>query len=210
MDKKREATIIEELKHHSPFTLAASLFAGVLVIILYTLNKEYFIGIIPSLFEIIHPSHILVSAIATAAIYWKYNKSIVKTILIGISGAILIGSLSDVIFPWAAGNLFSLQTSFHLPVIENPILIIGIALIGSVIGIFFGAFKISHFLHVFLSIFASLFYLLTFSIEISILAILLISFLVFLFVYIPCCISDIIFPLLFIKKPCRRFSCSYN
>ena len=156
MHKEKKVTILQELKHHLPFTLTASLSAGILVVILYLINKEYFVGIVSGLFEIMHPAHVLVSAMATAAIYWKYNKSAIKTILVGIGGAILIGSLSDVLFPWIAGNLFSLHTHFHLPIIEEPILIIGVALIGSLAGICFGLFKFSHSIHVFLSIFASL------------------------------------------------------
>lgn len=203
MSFKRSDTILQELKEHLPFTLGASLTAGALIAIFYSVNKSYFIEIVSGLFEIMHPAHILVSAIATSAIYWKYNKSAIKVILIGITGAILIGSLSDVLFPWLAGNIFSLKTTFHLPIIENPILIIGIALIGSIIGMYWNIFKITHSLHVFLSIFASLFYLLAFSIEMGISAILLTSILVFFAVYIPCCISDIVFPIFFIKKPCE-------
>ena len=199
MKFKKGDTILKELKHHLPFTFFASLAAGVLVAILYSL------GNLPSesIFEIAHPAHVLLSAIATAAIYWKYNKSFYKGILVGIVGAILIGSISDVILPWIAGNLFSLETSFHLPIVEKPFLILGVALIGALVGMKWGLFKISHSLHVFLSIFASLFYLLAFSIEMGVLSILLISFLVFLCVFIPCCISDIVFPILFIKRPCK-------
>ncbi|MFH1521996.1 MAG: hypothetical protein ABIF18_03485 [archaeon] len=204
MKFKKTDTILQELKHHLPFTLTASLSAAVLVAILYLINREYFIGVVSGLFEIMHPAHVLVSAMATATIYWKYNKSVVKTILIGIVGAISIGSLSDIIFPWLAGNLFSLHTHFHLPIIEEPILIIGVALIGSVAGMSLGMFRFSHSAHVFLSIFASLFYLLAFSVEMSTLVILLISVLVFLAVYIPCCISDIVFPIFFIGKPCKK------
>ncbi len=202
---KKTNTILQELKEHFPFTLTASLLAGVLVTILYLVNREYFVGVVSGLFGIMHPAHVLVSAMATAAIYWKYNKSVVKTILIGIGGAILIGSLSDVLFPWVFGNLFSLHTHFHLPIIEKPILIIGVALIGSLAGMCLGLFRFSHSVHVFLSIFASLFYLLAFSIEMNVFAVLLISLLVFLAVYIPCCISDIVFPMLFAKveKECE-------
>ena len=199
MKFKKGDTILKELKHHLPFTFFASLAAGILVAILYSL------GNLPSesLFEIMHPAHVLVSAIATSAIYWKYNKSFYKGILVGIVGAILIGSLSDIVLPWIAGNLFSLETSFHLPIVENPFLIFSVALVGAAIGMKWGLFKISHSIHVFLSVFASLFYLLAFSIEINALIILLFSLIVFLAVFIPCCISDIIFPILFIKKPCK-------
>jgi hypothetical protein len=199
MVETRSETIMRELKHHLPFTLTISLIAGVLVGIFYSSGK------IPSeaLFEFFHPAHVLVSAIATSAIYSKYKKSPLKSILIGMSGAIFIGSLSDVIFPFLAGNLFSLNTSFHLPIFEEPFLILGVSLFGAILGIYFNLFKVSHFLHIFLSIFASLFYLLAFSIELNAVGILLISGLVFLTVYIPCCISDIVFPILFLKRPCK-------
>lgn len=188
--------IIKELKRHLPFTFFASLAAGVLVAIFYLL------GNVPSegLFEILHPAHVLVSAMATSAIYWKYKKSFSKSILIGIVGAILIGSLSDIILPWIAGNLFSLHTHFHLPIIEKPFLILGVALVGSIVGMKYNLFRFSHSVHVFLSIFASLFYLLAFTIEINVWIVLIFSFVVFLAVFIPCCISDIVFPILFVKK----------
>lgn len=200
MKFKRSDTVLKELKHHFPFAFFASLAAGFLVAIFYIS------GSVPSknLFEIIHPAHVLVSAIATSAIYWKYKKSVLGSILIGAVGAILIGSLSDIFLPWIAGNLLLLDTSFHLPILEESFLILGVALIGAVIGMKWGLFKISHSTHVFLSIFASLFYLLAFSAEMSVLFILLVSFVVFLAVYIPCCISDIVFPILFIKKPCKN------
>ncbi|MFH1238202.1 MAG: hypothetical protein ABIH79_02985 [archaeon] len=199
MKFKKGHAILQELKYHLPFTLISSLVAGVLVVIFYLINKEYFVGIVSGLFEFMHPAHVLVSAMATSAIYWKYKKSVIKTILIGVVGAISLGTLSDILFPWATGNLFFLHTQFHLPILENPILIICIALVGSIAGMYF-LFRVSHSIHLFLSIFASLFYLLAFSIEMNTLAILLVSLLVFLAVYIPCCISDIVFPLLFIKK----------
>jgi len=200
MKEKKSDAILRELKHHAPFTLGASLLAGVLVAIFYSMGR------VPSeaLFEIMHPGHVLVSAIATSALYWKYNKSYLGAISSGVIGAILIGSLSDVIFPFLAGNLFSLHTHFHLPIIEKPFLILGVAGLGAVLGMYGDFFRVSHFLHVFLSIFASLFYLLAFSVEMSAGAILLISGLVFLAVYIPCCVSDIVFPLFFIKKPCKK------
>lgn len=210
MREKRRDAIFRELKHHLPFSFGSSLIAGVMVAAFYLIGK------IPSrdLFEYLHPAHVLVSAIATATIYWKYGDTKIgnrwsaiggkatQTILVGMFGAILIGSLSDIILPWIAGNLFSLQTSFHLPILEEPLLILGVALAGSVLGMYYDLFRVSHVLHVFLSVFASLFYLLAFSIEINAFGILLISGLVFLTVYIPCCISDIVFPLLFLKRPC--------
>ena len=206
MVHNRRDTIWRELKHHLPFTLTVSLAAGVLVALafIFNLGSSVLLG---NMFEVVHPAHVLVSAAATAAIFRKYNKSVVGAGLIGIVGAILIGSISDVLLPWIAGNLFSLHTHLHLPIVEAPLLILGSAFIGSLVGIYIGLFKLNHSLHVFLSVFASLFYLLAFSVEIGVLSILASSLIVFFVVYVPCCISDIVFPILFIKRPCKN--CGY-
>ncbi len=196
---KRSDLAWKELREHLPFTLLISLFAGILVAVLYNFGR------VPSeeLFEFLHPAHVWVSAVATSAIYWRYNKNYLRAILIGVVGAILIGTISDVLLPFLAGNLFSLHTHFHLPILEKPLLILGLALIGAVVGMYWDLFCASHLLHVFLSVFASLFYLLAFSASLNVWGVLGISGLVFLCVYIPCCISDIIFPILFIDKACE-------
>ena len=202
MKFKRGETILKELKHHMPFTLVVSLFAGVLVALAFILTLTTSNFLLGS-FETIHPLHVLVSAAATAAIYKKYKKSVLGAIVVGAVGAILVGSISDVLLPWVAGNLFSLETVFHLPVVEYPFIILGSAIVGSLFGIYVGLFKLNHSLHVFFSVFASLLYLLAFSVAVNLWIVLAISLIVFLVVYIPCCISDIVFPILFIKKPCK-------
>jgi len=196
---KKSDTIWYELRHHLPFTLVVSLLAGILVALVYVFGRVPSVG----LFEVVHPLHVLVSAAATAGIFVKYKRSFVEAVFVGVVGAILIGSVSDVLLPFLAGNIFSLDTVFHLPLIESPILILGSAVVGSLFGISFGLFKLNHSLHIFLSVFASLFYLLGFSNVVSVWVVLLLSLVVFLVVYIPCCVSDIVFPLLFIKKPCK-------
>ena len=195
----RGDTILHELGHHLPLTLTASLLAGVLVAIVYNF------WVIPSesFFGVLHPAHVLVSAAATSAIFYKYKKSVFGAEVAGVVGAIFIGSISDVLLPWVAGNLLGLETILHLPVVEETTLIFGVAIIGALFGIYIGLFKINHTLHVFLSVFASLFYLLAFSVAMSVWVVIGISLIVFLSVYIPCCISDIVFQILFIKKPCK-------
>jgi hypothetical protein len=202
MKFKRADTIWRELRHHLPFTLVVSLIAGVLVALAFIFgwsSSKFLMGS----FETIHPLHVLVSAAATAAIYKKYKKSLLGAIFVGVVGAILIGSISDVLLPWIAGNLLSLETVFHLPIVEYPFLILGSAIVGALFGIYVGLFELNHSLHVFFSVFASLLYLLAFSSVMNVWLVLAISLIVFLVVYIPCCISDIVFPILFIKKPCK-------
>ena len=190
--------IIRELEEHWPLALVASLIAAAIVILISSFGGA--LDLVKNMFEIFHPAHVLVSAAATSAIYYKYRKSVFGGVIIGVIGAILIGSLSDVLLPWIAGNIFSLQTTFHLPIFEEPLQILAVGIIGALAGIYLGFFRVSHSLHVFLSVFASLFYLLAFSVALNTWMILSISLIVFLAVYLPCCISDIVFPLWFVKK----------
>ena len=199
----RGDTIVRELKHHVPFSLVVSFLAGILVAVVYLFWS------IPSegFFEVLHPAHVLVSAAATSAIYYKYKRnsglSVLAGVVVGVLGAVIIGTLSDVLLPWVAGNLLFLETSLHLPIFESPLLILGVGVAGALFGIYVEMFRMTHSLHVFLSVFASLFYLLAFSGVMNVWVVLGISLIVFLVVYVPCCISDIVFPILFIKEPCR-------
>ena len=185
--------ILIELKEYIPFTLLATILAVIISLTFYKTKLP------ETLFELIHPLHIGVSAIVTAGIFYKYKKSILPAILVAITGSIIIGSLSDVIFPYLGGLIFNLNTSFHLPVLENPLLILSVSLIGGVIGLKTKITELPHFIHVFLSVFGSLFYILTFS-TINLTSLLISIGIVFVAVLIPCCISDIIYPLLFIKR----------
>ena len=198
-EKNKKTRIIQELKEHIPFTALATLIAVTLTIILTISKPSYFPEFSKPLFEILHPAHVFFSAFATASLFYKYKKKIIATLLVGITGAISMGSLSDVILPWFETNLLSITTSFHLPLIEEPFVIIGIALIGSLTGIFLIKTKLPHLIHVLLSVFASLAYLFAFGPELDILMLFLSFFIVFIAVILPCCLSDIVFPLLFIK-----------
>jgi len=189
----RTKEILKELKEHVPFTLLATILAVIISLSFYKTKLP------ETLFELVHPLHIGVSAIVTAGIFYKYKGEIFQSLLIGITGSIIIGSVSDVIFPYLSGILFNLKTSFHLPIIEEPILIFSSALIGSIVGLKTKITELPHFIHVFLSVFGSLFYLLAFS-TFNLISMIIILGIVFLAVLIPCCFSDIVYPLLFIKK----------
>jgi len=194
--KPNTKTILSELKNHIPFTFLATLIAVILVGIIY---KESIL-ISESFFYIIHPLHLFVSAIVSAAIFYKYKNNFIQALLIGITGAMIIGSLSDIILPYLGASLFQLEISFHLSLIEKPILILSTVIIGSFVGIITKFTKTPHFIHVFLSVFASLLYLLAFSISLNFIQLIAMFFIVFIAVLVPCCISDIIFPLLFVKR----------
>ena len=201
---KKIKGLFHELKHHLPFTAAATLIAIVVVLFVGYYART---SISENLFEILHPLHVLASSIVTAGIFYKYKPKFIPALLVGISGAIILGSLSDIIFPWLGGNLLNLKTSFHLPIIEEPFLILASALVGCFIGITTGKTKIPHFVHISLSVFASLFYLLAFSQQFNMIYFLGAFVIVFISVIVPCCISDILFPFFFLGEKIKHCKC---
>jgi len=189
--------LLHELKEHIPFTALASVISIVLVFLIIKIN------IIPSLasvFYIFHPIHLFFSAMVSTALFYKYKKNIPFSILIGVFISVVIGSVSDVFFPYLGSSLFQIPISFHLPAIENSLVIFSSAIFGSLLGIAIKKTKFPHFLHVFISIFASLFYIFAYSSDWNLLNLFFILVITTISVVIPCCLGDIILPILLQKK----------
>lgn len=162
-------------------------------------------------FYTLHPLHVVLSALTTTAMYMTYRKGkIWVAILVGWTGSIGIATLSDVVIPYLGGSLLHVDMQFELPFIETSKMpIIGIekwkvvnsaALIGIAIGLWKHITKIPHAGHVLLSTWASLFYFTAFGVADWIPLLPLVFLFLFLAVWIPCCTSDIIYPLLFVGK----------
>jgi hypothetical protein len=201
---KKFGQLIHELKHHAPFTLIATALAIIIVIFLkFVLN----LSVEEEIFEILHPLHVIASAIVSAGIFHKYKPKWLYSLFVGIFSAIVIGSLSDVIFPFLGGLIFGFEMHFHLPIIEEPLMILVSALVGSFIGIFGRITKMPHLIHVGLSIFASLFYLMAFSSVFSVWFFVISLIIVFVAVLIPCCVSDILLPFFFLGKKINSCEC---
>jgi hypothetical protein len=194
----KRGLIIEELFEHLPFTFFAGILAIILVGISYFLN--FGVSFFESSFYIIHPAHIFVSAAASSAMFYRHKKNIFLGVVIGLFGAILIGTISDALIPFLGGSIIGINLSFHLPIFEEPFIILGVALLGSLLGIYSKISKMPHFIHVFLSVFASLFYLFSFGEITNVFVILGALIIAVIAVLSFCCFSDIIFPLFFIKK----------
>jgi len=194
--------IITELKEHVPFTAGAT--AVAIIITSFLLLKENLIAHAVSLFYIFHPLHILFSSIVSAAIFYKYKNNAFLALGAGIVLSVLVGSISDVIFPYIGSLAFNIPTSFHLPAIENAYFIFSVAIFGSLIGIFTKRTKFPHFLHVLISVFASLLYIFAYSIEFSLLDLFLIFIITSISVVIPCCLSDIVLPIALEKKTHKK------
>ena len=190
--------IAHELKEHAPFTALGAV-TGIIIMVIVVL------GNIPShisqtAFLVAHPGHVLLSALVTTAMYARYKKSkFWAVILIGWTGSIGVATVSDAIIPYLGGSLLNAHMEFHVPFIEEW-WINFVALAGIAIGYWKQTTKIPHFGHVLLSTWASLFYFTAFGVADWIHLLPYVFLFLFLSVWIPCCASDIIYPLLFVRK----------
>jgi len=190
--------IAHELKEHAPFTALGAV-SGIIIMVIVVL------GNIPShvsqtAFLIAHPGHVLLSALVTTAMYARYKKGKVwVVILIGWTGSIGVATISDAIIPYLGGTLLHAQMEFHVPFIEEWWINL-VALAGIAIGYWKQTTKIPHFGHVLLSTWASLFYFTAFGVADWIHLLPYVFLFLFLSVWIPCCTSDIVYPLLFVGK----------
>jgi hypothetical protein len=190
--------IAEELKEHIPFTALGAVTGIIIMVIVVLGNVPPHVS--QTAFYISHPIHVLLSALVTTAMYMRYKKGKFWTaILIGWTGSIGIATISDAILPYLSGTLLDIPMEFHVPFIEEPWINL-MALAGIGIGYWRQTTKIPHLGHVLLSTWASLFYFTAFGIADWIHLLPLIFLFLFLSVWIPCCTSDIIYPLLFVRK----------
>jgi hypothetical protein len=192
--------IIHELKHHAPFTLFGALTAIVIMIVLFQTKVPR--AIAHGLFWCLHPLHVMLSALATTSMYkLKGGGGILKTVLIGYFGSIGIATLSDSIIPFTGEWLLDLpERGVHLGFIEKWWLVNPLAALGVAIGCIRPRTALPHAGHVLLSTWASLFHMtIAMGRELSLVIGVSIGLFLFLAVWIPCCTSDIAFPLLFVR-----------
>ena len=189
--------IATELKEHAPFTVFGAA-TGVVLMAVLVLAKAPPAGIEP-FFEAAHGLHIFVSALATASMFRRYRRGIALGVLVGLAGAVGIGTLSDIILPYLGGRLVGAQMQMHLPIAEHWWLIVPLALLGVGWGLARPHTKLPHGGHVLLSTWASLFYLTAHGQAAWLPRLPLVLVVLFVAVWVPCCVSDIVFPLLFVR-----------
>ena len=200
-----------ELQHHVPFTAFGALTGIVIMVVLvYTQVPR---SISQGLFWSLHPLHVLLSAVVTAGMYrLKTRGSLWATVVVGYVGSIGIATLSDSLVPYLGEWLLDLpHRHAHIGFIEKWWLVNPLALLGIAIACWRPTTRVPHAGHVLLSTWASLFHMsMALGSEFTLLTGLLITLFLFLAVWIPCCTSDIVFPLLFVggggAEPTERSS----
>lgn len=189
--------INKELRRHAPFTLAGAvtgmaIMAGSVLLDPSTHVKE-------GLFWTFHPLHVFLSAMVTASMYrYHGSRKIGPTVVVGYVGSIGIATLSDCVMPFIGETLLELPNrGLHLGVIEKWWLVNPMAFAGIGLSLYRPSTCFPHTGHVLLSTWASLFHTqMALSDPPGMLTIAAVGLFLFLAVWIPCCTSDIVFPLL--------------
>lgn len=201
--------IFKELVHHLPYS-AVGVAAAVGIIL--ALEKMNWRGDADFYFHIAHPLHIFLSATVTTAMFWKYDRNILKTVLIAFLGTLPICAISDIFIPYLGGLILKTPVLFHLCLIEEPWLVYPACFLGLLAGIFLLKIverltEFGHFSHVLVSSIASLLYLVSFDLLLWDKSLMLAFVITLLAVWIPCCLSDIVFPLIFAKNDEGHIPC---
>lgn len=161
-----------------------------------------------NIFYILHPIHVLLSAMVTASMYklYKYGGAKGKSklwilLIIGYLGSIGIATISDSIIPYLGEILLRLpHREIHFGFVEKWWIVNPLAIIGITIAYLRPTTRFPHFGHVLLSTWASLFHIIMATGQtLNWFSYLVVFFFLFIAVWFPCCVSDIVFPLLFVK-----------
>jgi hypothetical protein len=205
--------IVYQLIRHAPFTAFGAATGIIIMVAIIFSNTPT--GLSNTLFYTLHPIHVVLSALVTTSIYTLHRKGKMwVAILIGYTGSIGIATLSDAVIPYLGGSLLHISMEFHAPFVETTKMpFIGIekwkivssaAVIGIAIGCWRPTTKFPHAGHVLLSTWASLFNFTAFGIVNWIPLLPFIFLFLFLAVWIPCCLSDIVYPLLWVREAIEK------
>lgn len=200
--------ILRELKIHAPFTTFGVITGIAIMLIFQKLPSKTAYNI----FYILHPIHVVLSALVTSAIYKLHTCPPGKHIkgkcnlwmlfVIGYVGSVGIATISDSIIPYLGEILLKMPNrGMHLGFIEKWWLVNPLAVLGIIIAYFSPRTKFPHAGHVLISTWASLFHIImAVGKDLNLVSYSVIFLFLFLAVWLPCCVSDFVFPLLFVKE----------
>ena len=194
-------TVLHELRAHAPYTLLGTLTG--MIILWISMSTQLSHSMFETLFWAMHPSHVFFSALVTTAMYRRHTQGkIFMTLAIGYLGSVGIGTLSDCIIPYIGEILLEMPNrGLHLGFIEKWWLVNPLAFAGIAFACRRQETKFPHAGHVLLSTWASLFHMvMALGTDVGFITVLVMALFLFLAVWVPCCTSDIVFPLLFAVK----------
>ena len=204
MGRPMTNTVVRELRIHAPYTLLGACGGVALMVVLAVSGVPRSCS--ETLFWMLHPLHVLLSALVTVGILRLHRRAgWTMTVVVGYLGSVGIATLSDCVIPFVGESLLNLpHRAIHFGFVEKWWLVNPLAATGIVLAVWRPWTKFSHAGHVWLSTWASLFHMtMAMNRELSWSNLLRVPLFLFLAVWIPCCTSDILFPLLFARDPRR-------
>jgi hypothetical protein len=221
----RLGAIVAELQSHAPFTVFGAV-TGVLAMLLFVRASS---ETSHRLFQVFHPTHVVLSAIVTASLFRLHERKtgFLVILVVGYIGAIGTATLSDCVLPYFGESMLGVAIPthaaehadpaapgeidehdsapgprIHLGFIEDWYAVNPAALLGILIAWFWPRTKFPHAGHILISTWASSFHMLMNTHRELSPMLLLGSFVVlFIAVWLPCCFSDIVFPMFFVRSP---------
>lgn len=199
-------TIFKELKEHAPFTFMGAMSGIILFILLRNIpNKVSF-----NLFYVFHPLHVFLGTFVTSSMYKLHKKkpNIFVFFLVCFLGPLFVATVSDSVIPFLGETLLRLpHRELHLGFIERWYIVNPIAFLAIIMANFVPTTKFPHSGHILISTWASLFHvMMSIDDNVNFYLCFAVLFLLFISDWIPCCFSDIVYPLLFVKN--HDVSCS--
>jgi hypothetical protein len=210
--------VLAELKAHSPFTLFGALTGIAMMLIFKGISHEASYR----LFYIFHPMHVVLSAMVTTSLFRLHEKTkgFIIVLIVGYVGAIGTATLSDSILPFFGEEIMGVaipteatvhshgdhadehsEKGLHLGFIEEWKIVNPSALLGILIGYFLPRTKLPHASHILISTWASSAHIMMNTDQpLTAIVIVVIIFILFIAVWLPCCFSDIVFPMLLVKS----------
>jgi len=195
-------SVAAELRAHVPFTALGAATGVVVMVVMVHASVPRLVS--QTLFDVFHPLHVLLSAMVTAGMYRRHSPGkLWATVLVGYVGAVGIATLSDCLIPYVGEWLLDMPNrDVHVGFIDHWWLVNPLALAGIALAYLRPTTKIPHAGHTLLSTWASLFHIImAMGDDLAALTIALVGVFLFLAVWLPCCTSDIVFPLLFTREP---------
>jgi hypothetical protein len=187
----------QELRRHAPYTGGGAIGGLALAVLLVHVATSPHLS--RTLFEIAHPLHVLLSAVATTNLYARRRQGkLFVSLLAGYVGSIGIATLSDSLVPYLGEWLLQLPARApHVGFVEIAWRVHMAAILGATLGRVLPKTPIPHGGHVFLSTCASLFHMLM-ALEgpLTLARLAVMGGFLFLAVWLPCCTSDIVLPMI--------------
>ena len=193
-----------ELRHHVPFTAVGAVSGIIIMVIIVAVKALPQVSEVShTVFYVLHPLHVVLSAVVTTALYRKYgSQKIWAAVLVGYVGSIGIATISDSLIPYLGETLLNLPNrGIHIGFIEEWQVVNPAALLGIAISFWKPLTEMPHAGHVLISTWASLFHvIMALGTTVSWVQFVVIFLFLFIAVWLPCCLSDIVFPMLFTRN----------